>query len=78
MYNAKVICHHKIENLDIFISIIHSDGTQILLKKVISELPDEFAYTRHLGELQWISDFEVALINKKGDEKVSVTLEQIR
>ncbi|WP_315792603.1 hypothetical protein [Paenibacillus sp. BIC5C1] len=78
LYNAKVICHHTVESLDIFISIEHPDGTQILLENVISELPDEFAYARHLGELKWLSDFEVALINKKGDEKVSVTLEQIR
>ncbi|WP_440119608.1 hypothetical protein [Paenibacillus sp. QZ-Y1] len=75
-YNAKVICHHHVESMDIFISIIHRDGTQLLLEKVISELPDEFAYTRHLGELKWVSDFEVALVNKKRDGKVSVTLEQ--
>ncbi|MFF2092524.1 hypothetical protein [Paenibacillus sp. NPDC058174] len=76
-FSAKVMCHHTVENMDIFISIMQRNGTEILLKKVLSELPDEFAYSKHLGELKWISDFEVALINKKGDGMVSVTLNSI-
>jgi len=74
-YNAKVICHHNVESMDIFISILQRDGTQVLLEKVISEQPDEFAYAKHLGELKWESDFEVALINKKGNEKYLVAIE---
>lgn len=77
-YNAKVMCHHNVDSMDIFIFIMLHNGTEILLEKVISELPDEFAYSKHLGELKWISDFEVALINKKGDGMVSVTLNSIR
>ena len=73
-YSAKVICNHDVESMDIFISISERDGKQVLLEKVISELPDEFAYARHLGELKWNSDSEVALINKKGNEKLLVTL----
>lgn len=74
-YNAKVICHHNVESMDIFISILQRDGTQVLLEKVISEQPDEFAYARHLGDLKWVSDFEVALINKKGTGNFLTTLE---
>ncbi|WKL02065.1 hypothetical protein Q0F98_38040 [Paenibacillus amylolyticus] len=74
-YNAKVICHHNVESMDIFLSILQRDGTQVLLEKVISEQPDEFAYAKHLGELTWVSDFEVALINKNGTEQFSATLE---
>lgn len=75
-YNARVICHHNVESMDIFLSILQrDDGTQVHLEKVISEQPDEFAYAEHLGELTWISDFEVALINKNGTEKFSTTLE---
>lgn len=74
-HNARVICHHNVDSMDIFLSILQRDGTQVLLEKVISEQPDEFAYDRHLGELTWVSDFEVALINKTGTEKFSATLE---
>ena len=74
-YTAKVICHHNVESMDIFISILQRDGKQVLLEKVISEQPDEFAYTKHLGELKWESDFEVALINKKANEKYLVAIE---
>lgn len=74
-YTAKVICHHNVESMDIFISILQRDGKQVLLEKVISEKPDEFAYTKHLGELKWESDFEVALINKKANEKYLVAIE---
>ncbi|TDL69176.1 hypothetical protein E2R58_08295 [Paenibacillus amylolyticus] len=74
-YNARVICHHNVDSMDIFLSILQRDGTQVFLEKVISEQPDEFAYDRHLGELTWVSDFEVALINKTGTEKFYATLE---
>ena len=77
-YNAKVICHHTVESMDIFISILQRDGAQVLLEKVISEQPDEFAYAKHLGEIKWESDFEVALINKKGNEKCLVAIEKSR
>lgn len=73
-YYAKVICHHNVDSMDIFLSILQRDGTQVLLEKVISEQPDEFAYAEHLGELTWVSDFEVALINKTGTERHSATL----
>lgn len=72
-YNARVICHHNVDSMDIFLSILQRDGTQVHLEKVISEQPDEFAYA-HLGELTWISDFEVALINKTGTKRHSATL----
>lgn len=50
-YIAKVICHHNVESMNIFLSILQPDGTQVLLEKVISEQPDEFAYAEHLGSL---------------------------
>ncbi|WP_139996531.1 hypothetical protein [Paenibacillus paridis] len=77
IFKAKVICHHFVETMDIFISIIQQDGKELLLEKVITELPHEFAYAKHLGELRWISNFEVALINNKGDGMVSVTIHSI-
>ncbi|MCM3172347.1 hypothetical protein [Paenibacillus sp. MER 99-2] len=75
-YNAKVICHHHVESMDIYISVSQRDGKQVLLEKVVSDQPDEFAYARHLGELKWLSDYELVLINKAGNEKLLVTIEQ--
>ncbi|KQY94470.1 hypothetical protein ASD24_02610 [Paenibacillus sp. Root52] len=72
--NATVICQHNVKTMDIYIAISHRDGTQVLLEKVKSDQPDEFAYARHLGELAWESDYEVALINKKGNEKFVVAI----
>lgn len=75
-YNATVICHHHVESMDIYISVSQRDGKQVLLEKVKSDQPDEFAYARHLGELKWLSNYEVALVNKEGNEKLLVTVEQ--
>ena len=50
--------------MDISIIIKAKNGEEILRKKVISKMPDEFAYARYLSELKWLSDEEVALINK--------------
>lgn len=74
-YYAEVVCQHNVKSMDISISIRQKNSVEIQRKIVISELPDEFAYAKHLGELKWISDVEVALINKKGDNMVSVKLE---
>ncbi|ULO09545.1 hypothetical protein H1230_12685 [Paenibacillus sp. 19GGS1-52] len=67
-YYAEILCQHNINSMDISILIWQINGVMIQREKVISELPDEFAYAKHLGELKWISDVEVALINKKGDQ----------
>ncbi len=71
-YYAEILCQHNINSMDISILIWQINGVMIQRKKVISELPDEFAYAKHLGELKWISDVEVALINKKGDNMISI------
>lgn len=73
-YSAEVFCQHGISNMDISIIFREKKGTEIYRKKIISELPDEFAYAKFLGELKWISDSEVRLINKKGDKGINVKL----
>jgi len=74
-YYAEVLCQHNVNSMDISIVIKQKNGVEIQRKKVITELPDEFAYARHLGELKWLSNFEVALINKKGTDLVTFSLE---
>lgn len=56
--------------------LVIKNGEKIQRNLVISELPDEFAYSKYLGELRWISDTEVALYNKKSDEMVSVEIQK--
>lgn len=77
-YYAEVLCQHYITSMDISIMIRQKKGVEIQRKKIISELPDEFAYAKHLGELKWLSDVEVALINKKGNDMVTVILDSER
>lgn len=73
-FSAELLMQHDVKSMDISILIKDKIGTEISRKKVISELPDEFAYSKHLGELKWISNNEVALTNKKGDTKWSLEL----
>lgn len=68
-FNAELLMQHEVKSMDISIIIRDRNGSEITRKKVISELPDEFAYVKYLGELKWLSSNEVALINKKGDTK---------
>jgi hypothetical protein len=70
-YFSKVICKHNVKSMDISIAIMNKNGIVLQREKVISELPDEFAYATHLGELRWLSDTEVGLINKTGDNMVT-------
>ncbi len=66
---AEVLMQHEVKVMDIYIIIKNKSGTEISREKVISELPDEFAYAKHLGELKWLCSNQVALINKKGNKR---------
>ena len=73
-YIAELLCRHMVKTIDIYIVLKDKTGNEILREKIISELPDEFVYTKLLGELKWISENEVVLVNKKGDNRWSVKL----
>jgi hypothetical protein len=46
-----------------------------MLKSLIkTEKPNEIDYARHYGELKWISEKEVILVNKEGTEQWGVRL----
>jgi len=38
------------------------------------DLPDEYAYAKHLGNLSWSDEKSVILINKKGDQSWTVSI----
>jgi hypothetical protein len=62
---AMVICEHEISEIKIYLCITDKSGKEVARKLVIKEVPNEWKFYIHLGELQWISDKEVAL--KKTD-----------
>lgn len=71
-FSAEILCQHGVKSIEIYIVLRDKNGGELGRKKVISELPDEFAYAKHLGEVKWLSDNEVALVNKKGDKTWTV------
>ena len=73
-YSAEILCQHGVKSIEIYIILRDKKGYEIDREKVISELPHEFAYAKHLGELKWVSDSEIALVNKKGDNSWVVKL----
>lgn len=74
-YHAEVMMLHDVRFIDIYIIVRDTAGNEIKREKIISELPDEFAYARHLGDLKWTSNDTVTLINKKGDFQWPCSLE---
>lgn len=74
-FSAEVLCQHGVKSIDIYVVLRDKNGAELDRKKVISESPHEFAYAKHLGDLKWFSNFEVALVNKKGDNTWTVNFE---
>jgi len=70
--SAEVFMQHEIDWMNISILIKDKFGKEIFLEKIISELPDEYAYSKHLGKLKWTSNRSVSLVNKKNDKEWKV------
>ena len=71
---AMVYVEHDINSVDISIMILTRKGDKLKIVKVITEQPDEWCYSNHLGELKWVTDNEVVLVNKFNTKKWSVKL----
>jgi len=63
---ASIFCEHEVEVFNIFAIITDKNGNEISKKLMIVEKPNEWDFHIHLGKILWISNFEVALINKDG------------
>lgn len=74
---ASIFLQHEVLKIDISIVVNDKIGNEIHKEKVISELPDEWAYARHLGEIRWESNDRVALINRNKDKKWIVNLSEL-
>ena len=69
---AHVFLHHEVRQMDIYLVICDKNGREVVKERIVSEEPDEWVYTQHLGEIKWIDDRKVALVNKNKDRTLSV------
>ncbi|PEY99127.1 hypothetical protein CN326_23440 [Bacillus sp. AFS018417] len=66
-YIGEVFCQHDIEEFSIYMVIKdYNDKKEIKRVFLQSDRPNEFAFVKHLGKLEWLSQDEIVLINKSG------------
>lgn len=73
-YTAAVFCEHKIDFFDITIIVINKKKEEIKRTKVLSLTPHELVFDFYLGQLKWVFDDTVALINCLEDEQWEVKI----
>lgn len=72
-YIAEVMCKHEIEKIEI--SLIVKDLNQNIIKyNSLIEEPDEFAYAKHLGKIEWVDNNNICLYDKKGNAAITINL----
>jgi hypothetical protein len=71
---AEVLVEHNVDSCDISVVVRNRDREEIARKILISELPHEFSYARHLGRLKWASEKRIVLVNKEGVEALRFDL----
>ncbi|MEH7248263.1 hypothetical protein V7114_15915 [Neobacillus niacini] len=69
-YTAEIFCQHEIDKY-VVTMIIKKKHTNELVKNEILfiERPHELVFVQHLGNLKWISNTEVILLNKYNKKK---------
>jgi len=67
---AEVFCRHGVQSLDAFIVIRDKKKNEIMRKQILSAFPDELVFSNSFGELKWLSDHEVALVNRVGTKQL--------
>ncbi|MCX7914579.1 MAG: hypothetical protein N2511_08345 [Thermodesulfovibrionales bacterium] len=72
---AKVLCEHGIYSCDISIIIVDMKEQVVKKELVIKEKPDEWMFSKYFGDLKWISNNEVVLIGKNGNQQFSIIIE---
>jgi hypothetical protein len=76
-FMAEVMAEHELEFCHINVIIRDRKKNEILREKIISEVPHEFAFARHLGHLSWVSENEVILQNQNKDRIWRVNIRQL-
>ena len=73
-FSAEVVVSHDVENVRLTILIKDRSGNVIKAQELLTDLPDEYAYSMHLGNLSWLDETTVTLKNKIGDQSWVVSL----
>jgi len=73
-HTAKLFFKHDVNEIEFYIIVENKKEGEIFRKMILSELPNEWNYVEHLGELKWLDDRNVALINQKKDKEWLVNL----
>lgn len=76
-YKAEVLINHGLYLCEIYLLVKDNNGNEIVTKLVSSTKPDEIIFCHSLGELNWLSNYEVALFNRRKSKHVSVDLKRV-
>lgn len=72
-YTAEVFCKHEIEKMEILL-IVKDLNQNIIKYDSLTEEPDEFAYAKHLGKIEWVDNNNICLYDKKGNTAITINL----
>ncbi|TDL60076.1 hypothetical protein E2R56_31505 [Rhodococcus qingshengii] len=76
-YKAEVFIDHGLYLCEIYLVVKDKNGNEIVKKLVSSTKPDELIFSHYLGELNWLSNYEVALFNRPKSNYVSVNIKEV-
>jgi hypothetical protein len=76
-YKAEVFISHSLYLCEIYLIVKDSKGKEIAKKMVASTKPDELIFYQYLGELKWLSNYEVVLFNRANSNYVSFHLKEV-
>jgi hypothetical protein len=69
-YRAEIFCQHEIDKYVVSMIIKTRDTNELVKSEILFiERPHELAFVEHLGNLEWISNNEVILLNKYNKKK---------
>jgi len=71
---GEVLIKHEVEKCVISFIVRDNSGQQICGEEIITDQPDEWAYSRHLGALVWESDSQLILTNKKKNKTWQISI----
>ena len=72
---AEIEYEHEMDRFTLTMVVRDREGSVRKRELLIEERPSEFAFDKHLGQLKWLSNDEVALFPKRGDSPRIVTVD---
>lgn len=74
---AEVLINHDLYLCEIYLVVKDKNGNEIVKRLVSTTKPDEIIFSHFLGELNWLSNNEVALFNRSKSKYISVHLKEV-